>query len=428
MLRSLSVQVLIALILGLLAGAAAQAIGDPRIAGVVEVAEAFGGLWLNALRMTVVPLVFALVVVGIASVADAASTGRLAAKAIGLFLVLLVFGAIYALVATNGLLALWPVDPQSAAALVGGAHRTAAQIPAAPGFGDWIRSLAPSNPLKAAVEDAILPLVVFAVFFGFAATQLAEHLRRLLIDLFQAVSEAMIVIVRWVMVVAPLGVFALALGVGLRAGAGAGEVLVHYAVIVAAVTAGSVLLAYIPAILGGENLGKFARAMGPVQAVAFSTQSSLASLPVMVERAKDDLHIPSRVTGLVLPLAVAVFRFTSPVANLAVAFFIAAVYGLHPSALQVMGAVVVSIAISVGSVGLPGQISFIASIAPICLALGVPIELLPILLAIEVIPDIFRTLGNVTADMAVTSFLRRRTKEGAAAPPDEVLSEAQAGA
>jgi Na+/H+-dicarboxylate symporter len=424
MLRSLSVQVLIALIAGLVIGGVFQAIGDPRLVPIVETVEAFGGLWLNALRMTVVPLVFALIVVGIASVADAASTGRLAAKAIGLFLVLLTFSAIYSVLATNGLLALWPVDREGAAALVGGAKSAAAAMPAAPSFNDWIRSLAPSNPLKAAVEDAILPLVVFGVFFGFAATRLNEELRRLLINLFQAVSEAMIVIVRWVLIVAPLGVFALSLGVGLRAGAGAGEVLVHYAIIVAGVTAGSTLLAYIPAIVGGEPLGRFIRAMGPVQAVAFSTQSSLASLPVMVERAKDDLHIPSRVTGLVLPLAVAVFRFTSPVANLAVVFFVAAVYGLQPSMVQIAGAVVVAIAVSVGSVGLPGQISFIASIAPICLALGAPIELLPILLAIEVIPDIFRTLGNTTADMAVTSFLRRRTKEGAAAEPDEVLVEA----
>ena len=141
----------------------------------------------------------------------------------------------------------------------------------------------------------------------------------------------------------------------------------------------------------------------------------------MVERAKDDLGIPARVTGLILPLAVAVFRFTSPVANLAVCFFLAAVYGLEPTPLQIGGAILVAIAVSIGSVGLPGQISFIASIAPICLALGVPIELLPILLAVEVIPDIFRTLGNVTADMSVTSLLHRRTQEGREGPLEQAV-------
>ncbi len=417
MLRHLSVQVLIALVAGLAAGAALQAVGDPGLVRVVDTIEAFGGLWLNALRMTVVPLVFALIVVGVASVADAAATGRLAAKAIGAFVVLLLFAAVYGVLATQGLLSVWPVDAGSAASLVAGAQGQAAQMPDPPGFNEWIKTIAPSNPLKAAVEDAILPLVVFGVFFGFAATQLTADLRRPLIDVFRAVSEAMIVIVRWVLIAAPLGVFALSLGVGLRAGAGAAGVLLHYIAVVSLVTAGSTLLAYLPAILGGERLGLFARALAPVQTIAFSTQSSLACLPAMVERAKDVLGIPERITGLVLPLAVAVFRFTSPVANLAVCFFVAAIYGLEPTPLQIGGAILVAFAVSVGSVGLPGQISFIASVAPICLALGVPIDLLPILLAVEVIPDIFRTLGNVTADMSVTSLLHRRTREGGTSEP-----------
>ena len=108
-----------------------------------------------------------------------------------------------------------------------------------------------------------------------------------------------------------------------------------------------------------------------------------------------------------LPLAVAVFRMTSPAVNLAVCVFVAHVYGLQPSMLQYTGAVFVALAVSVGSVGLPGQVSFIVSVAPICIALGLPIELLPILLAVEVVPDIFRTLGNVTGDMAVTAILAR---------------------
>jgi Na+/H+-dicarboxylate symporter len=110
----------------------------------------------------------------------------------------------------------------------------------------------------------------------------------------------------------------------------------------------------------------------------------------------------------VLPLAVAVFRVTSPVANLAVAVFIAHIYGVTPGPPQFVAAILVAFAVSIGSVGLPGQISFFASVAPICIALGAPIDLLPILLAVEVIPDIFRTVGNVTGDMGVTAFLARR--------------------
>jgi len=409
MFRSLSVRVLVALALGLGGGAALAAWGGAGFAGAVAPVEAIGGLWLNALRMTVVPLVFSLLVTGIASVTDAAATGRLAARAIGLFSVLLVIAAVYATLATQGLLAVWPVSAEGAQALRAGAGASGAVAAESAGFAAWITSLAPSNPIKAAAEDAILPLVVFGVFVGFAATRLPDRLRLPLITLFHAIAETMIIIVRWVLWAAPVGVFALSLGVGLRAGLGAAGVLLQYVVVVSVITAGIALLPYALIALrrGGVSLPAFARAVAPVQVLAFSTQSSLACLPAMIERANDDLRIPPRITGLVLPLAVAVFRLTSPVANLAVAYFVAHVFGIQPGVPQMIAAVFVAFAISVGSVGLPGQISFFVSMAPICLALGVPLDLLPILLAVEVIPDIFRTIGNVTGDLGVTALLQR---------------------
>ncbi len=146
-------------------------------------------------------------------------------------------------------------------------------------------------------------------------------------------------------------------------------------------------------------------AVAPVQVVAASTQSSLATLPAMIECARERLLVTPRVAHLVLPLAVAVFRYTSPLGNLGVCLFIAALYGLEPSLLQLAGAILVAIAVSIGSVGLPGQVSFIASVAPICAALGLPVEVLGILVAVEIIPDIFRTVGNVTADLAVSTLV-----------------------
>ena len=144
----------------------------------------------------------------------------------------------------------------------------------------------------------------------------------------------------------------------------------------------------------------------------------------MMEAARRGLA-PERVVDVILPLAVAVFRFTSPVGNLAVCFFIAHLYGLHPSVLQTAGAVAVAYAMSIGAVGLPGQVCYISSIAPICLALGVPTDLLGIFLAVEVMPDIFRTLGNVTGDLAVTSILARGEKGAAAAvkPSDGIAGK-----
>jgi proton glutamate symport protein len=409
MFRSLSVRVLLALAAGLVVGALAQGWGDGA-KGVLGVVEGFGGLWLNLLRMTVVPLVFCLLVTGAASATDAASTSRLAGRSVALFAALILISGIYATLAVNGALALWPLDAQSAAALRAGAGSAGPPPAALPSFAEWLATLAPANPIKAAAEDAILPLVVFALLTGLAATQIADNLRQALLGVVQAVAEAMTVIVRWVLVAAPLGVFALSLGVGLRAGFGAAGALVHYVIVVAGVTFGVSAIPYVLIALhrargGRTSLAAFTRAVAPVQVLAVSTQSSLACLPAMIERAQTDLGISPRVAGLVLPLAVALFRLTSCVANLGVVYFVLHVYGITPSLPQVAAGVFVAFAMSIGTVGLPGQVSFFASITPICLTLGAPLELLPLLLAVEVVPDIFRTIGNVTGDLACAAVL-----------------------
>lgn len=398
---------MLALALGLAAGAAAQAWGLPGGHGTADFIAALGQLWLNALRMTIIPLVFSLLVTGIASIADAARTGRLALKAMLLFGVLILGSTLYAVAAAYGLHALWPIDPEGARLLLAGHPAAPAGIGAAAPFSEFLKTIAPSNPIRAAAEDAILGIVVFAVFFGFAASRLPERLRLPLVTFFEAVGETMIVIVRWVLMAAPLGVFALSLGVGLTAGASAAGVLLHYVAIISIACIGVGLLFYpLAVIFGRVSLSRFARAAAPAQVVAFSTQSSLASLPVMVERSVDMLGVPRATAGLVLPLAVAVFRVTSPVANLGVAIYCAHLFGIEPSMGQLVAAMLTAMLISIGTVGLPGQVSFFASIAPICIAMGVPLEMLPLLLAVEVIPDIFRTLGNVTADMAVTRMVQ----------------------
>lgn len=405
--KVLSLIVLAALVAGLVTGALIRS-DAPNFTPLANNLEAFGGLWLNTLRMTVVPLVVSLLITGIASVTDTARTGGLVLRAMILFTFLIFVAAIYTTFATQWVLQLWPVDPEAASAFVAGIGDEAVTITEAPTFGSWLQGLAPDNPVRAAAEDGVLSLVVFSIFFGFAATQLETSLRQAIVTFFRAVSEAMIVIVRWVLLAAPIGVFALALGVGLRAGFGAAETLVQYVVIVTGVTAGSTVLAWLLAVTwGGQPVGRFTAAATPVWAIAASTQSSLASLPAMLEAALRGLRIPAHIADVTLPLAVAVFRFTSPVANLAVCYFIAELYGLEPSMLQMATAIFVAYAVSIAAVGLPGQISFIASIAPICLALGVPTEVLGILIAVEVIPDIFRTLGNVTGDLAATSILAR---------------------
>jgi proton glutamate symport protein len=443
MLKWLSVITVLALAAGVASGAAMAQWGGADAPGVIREIENIGQLWLNLLRMTIIPLVFALLVTGVASVADAASTGRLAARSIFIFSVLLVTATTYACIILPLVYSFWPVDHDAAAGFltgVGAKHTTGVDEPTIAGWlagvapdrspadlgplahwlaglspakqpptlGEWLAALAPGNPVSAAAETAVLPLTVFALFFGFAATQLPAVQREPMVAFFRATADTMIVIVRWVLVAAPIGVFCLALGLGLRSGTDVAGLLVQYVVIACAVTTGIVVMAYgFATVWGRVPIGKLLDATAPVLAVAFSTRSSLASLPLMVERSRDALGVPDRVANLTLPLAVAIFRMTSPVTNLSVVFFAAQVYGVDLGPQQIISGAFVAIAISVGSVGLPGEISFIASVAPISIAMGVPIELLGILVGVEAIPDIFRTIGNVSGDMAASVIAAR---------------------
>jgi Na+/H+-dicarboxylate symporter len=152
-------------------------------------------------------------------------------------------------------------------------------------------------------------------------------------------------------------------------------------------------------------LARFARAALPAQAVGFSTQSSLASLPMMLTAAQSSLGLSRRVSGIVLPLAVSVFRLTSPPINLAVVIFTAQVYGVQLDAAHLASGVLVAILTSLAIVSLPSALTFFTTTVPISIAMGVPVEFLTLLIAVEVIPDLFRTVGNVTADLAVTTIV-----------------------
>lgn len=414
-----SALVLGSLAAGLSVGAWMQSGGGGPLHAAAPVIESIGAVWLSALRMTVGPLVFALLVSGIAGVTDAVATGRLASRAVMLFAALLLLAGTLAVLGSLGLLALWPVDRAAADAFVAGAARGGTEPAAITGLADWLRSLVPSNIVAAAASDAILPLVLFAILFGFAATRLPAAQRTALTGFFTAMAEAMIVVVHWVLLAAPVGVFALALGVGLHAGFGAAALLAQYVAIVSLVIIGATLVLYpLVGLWGGMPMRRFAVEIAPVQVVAASTQSSLATLPAMIECARDNLGMPPRVAHLVLPLAVAVFRYTSPLGNLSVCFFVAALYGFEPGVLQIATAVLVALAVSVAAVGLPGQVSFIASVAPICMALGLPVELLGILIAVEIVPDVFRTVGNVTGDLAVTVLANPGQDRAAGQPAD----------
>jgi proton glutamate symport protein len=400
---------LAALVVGLVLGLLDNGLPPIFRADALATASFVGTLWLNGLKMTVIPLVITLLVTGVAKSAEAARGGKIAATSV-LWIVIVctvsaIFGALVMLLLTHA----FPLA-QSTAESLRGALAAVEQKSTGPlpSVADFFKDVIPSNVFAAASDGDVLPLVVFSLFFALALTRISDDSRRAVVTLFEGIADTLLIIIRWVLWIAPLGVFALAFAVGSEAGGAAFAGLGHYIVLVSAVgILWMILAAYPMGIIGGRiSPQSFATAMVGPQAVAISTRSSLASLPAMLT-ASQSIGVRSRVADVALPLAVALFRSTGPAMNVGVPFYIAHWLGLHPSVPQMIGAIAVGAVMSYGAVSLPGEITYISSIAPISLALGVPIAPLALLVAVEMVPDIFRTLGNVTFDVALAAVVDR---------------------
>lgn len=407
---SQATRILLALVAGLSLGITALAWIPAVAAPAASVADPIGNLWLNGLRMTIVPLLVALLVTGIAQTAEAARAGVIAGRALAWIVTIMTLSAVMGAILMTAFLSVAPM-PEASAAALRGALSTASEVGSVPPFAEFLNAIVPTNPIAAAAGDQILPLIIFTGVFAFAVTRLPKGPRDTLTDFFSALADAMIIVIEWVLKLAPIGVFALAFVVGARSGAAAFGAVIHYILLVSAVGVVISLLAYPLAALGGRiPVGRFARTIAPAQALAISTQSSLACLPIMLKKS-EELGVPERTAGVVLPMAVALLRATGPAMNLAVALYVASWFGVVLGPAQYAAGIVAAVLTSMGSVSLPGQVSFVTAIAPICLLLGVPVEALALLIAVEVLPDIVRTLGNVMMDIAVTTTVSRQTGE-----------------
>jgi Na+/H+-dicarboxylate symporter len=402
---------LVALLVGVALGATSGGWPPGLRSAVLEVAGFVGTLWLNALKMTVIPLVVALLVVGIAKSREAALGGRIAGRSVLWIVIICTVSAVFGAVMTVVLTRVFPLARGTAQALQGALagveQKSSAPLP---GIADFFKGVIPDNVFAAATNGDILPLVIVSVLFALALGAISEAGRSSIVTFFEGIADAFLVIIGWVLWVAPLGVLALAFTVGSAAGGSAFAGLGHYVIIISAIGVLVTLAAYPVAMtLGRMALGPFTRAMIPPQAVAISTRSSLASLPAMLAASRE-LRIREQVADVTLPIAVALFRATGPAMNVAVAFYVAHWLGLQPSVGQMVAATAVGAVMSYGAVSLPGEVSYISSIAPINMALGVPIAPLALLVAVEMIPDIFRTVGNVTFDVAVTAVVDRSVR------------------
>jgi proton glutamate symport protein len=397
---SLAARVLTALVLGLIAGVALAPAETGAPAIVVAWVEPVGALWVNAIRMTVIPLLVSLLLGSITS-SEAGAVARVGGRAVAWFVGLVAGTSALGGLAAPPLLRLVGASevqiPELAAA------GTTAEVTLPP-FRDWLVNLLPANPVQAAAEGAILPLVVFTVIFGLAATQVTPTYRDTLHRAAKAVSETILVVVGWILAIAPIGVFALTLTLGAQTGVAVIGAVAGFLVVAVALLTAATLAAYpLVRIFGGFPMGLFAKACLPAQAVGFSTRSSLASLPPMLEEAERTLGLKPEVTGLVLPAAVSMFKYASPTSRIVGTFFVASLFGVELGPLEIAALSAGMGALSFYSPGIPSGGLFV--MAPLWMAFGLPIEGVGILIALDLIPDMVLTVANVTGNMAVAAIV-----------------------
>jgi proton glutamate symport protein len=398
-------RILIGLIAGLAAGAALPALGADVSTGAVRIIEPVGTLWVNGIRMVVLPMVVSLLVVSIGGTREVKTIGIIGRNAFLVCLAMLVGAGILVALVVPPLFAALPLNDASLAALRANAVTEPATQTGATGLISWISGLIPQNPVKAAADGMLLQLLIFTIFFGVALTRVSEENRAPVIAFFRGVADAMIVIVRWMLAVAPIGVFALAVPLAAKAGVGAAGALVYYLVAVAAVCILLIAVcSVVAATFGGISLRTFLRSAAPPQAVAFSSRSSLASLPALVESA-EAAGFPKTVSSFFLPLAVSTFRLGMVPAMLIGSLFLARLYGIEIAPAQVVGIVLTSILLSFSVPGIPG--GSILVMGPILAGAGIPAAGLGILLALDTVSDMFRTMTNVSGDFTAAALLSR---------------------
>ncbi|MCG3162645.1 MAG: Proton/glutamate-aspartate symporter [Acidobacteria bacterium] len=410
---------LVGLFGGLLIGFVIHRWPRPELLAFVSLVEPAGLVWSNALQMTLIPLVVSQLICGIGTTAGYTTAGhkavgRLSGLSLLIFVVMLAAGSVFTMFAAPSLVARFKVDPAEMAALQASASgqtssRTASgrdDVGNSASFGAGIVALMPSNPIKAAADGAMLPLIVFTILFALAITRIAVEQRQSLLRFFQALGETAFVLVRWVLKPMPVGVFALALPMAANAGGVTIGAIGYFVFLDCLIALGLTLLLYPAALLFGRvNIRRFARSLAQAQAVAVSSRSSLAALPAMLDGANRWLHLPATVTGFVLPLCVSVFKASQPGGHLVKLLFIAHLYGVQLDPLRIAVFTVTVTVISFGVAGLPGT-GTMKSI-PAYLASGIPLEAILFFNAVDAIPDIFRTLANVTGDVTALTIVAR---------------------
>ena len=413
-------QIAIALLLAALVGGIVQMAAPEGVeasatalgSGLVATLDFIGGLFVNALKMIVVPIILASIIVGVANMAGQDAFGRVGGKTLGFYVITGIFAIFTGLVAVN---LISPGTVEGAQAMRSALPDATAQLARAEGrgFGDLVGILSraiPPNIIEAAAETQLLALIFVGAVFGYFMSRLTGKARETLQSFWEGVQEVTIMITMWIMRFAPLGVFALV---------GETFIVSGFAPLVAlGVFFITVLLAlaihffgWLPLLLrvvGRVNPMAYYRKLLPAQLTAFSTASSSATLPVTLNSAAD-AGVPPRVTGFVLPLGATVNMDGTALYECVVVIFIAQVMGIDLTIGQQLLVLLLALLTSIGVAGIPA--ASLVAIVLILPVVGLPVEAIGLVLAVDRILDMCRTAVNVTGDLTVTALVARAEGE-----------------
>lgn len=404
-----AVGLVLGLVVGLFAAATDIAVTDRLIQGIAPL----GTLFINAIRMVVIPLVVTTIFVGMARLGNPRTVGKLGGSALGFFWGTTIPAIAIGITLMKTALDIWPASVQAGAPGEG--------PPVIPGMLDFMLGLIPANPFAAASEGALLALIVFTILVAAAAGALGDERRERLVTLAEDISAVFVKLIHWILWTAPVGVFGLTAPVIARLGFGLlPSLFVFVSTVVIGLFAFTVVFYLLPArFLGGKGIGDFIRGVVGTYTIGFSTTSSVASLPVMFKDA-DKLGVSPPVASLVLSLGAAINRAGSALFQGAALVLLAAISGVSLSAATLLSAGMVGLVVAMSVAPVPS--ASIVTLAPILDTAGVPLTGLGILLGIDRIPDMFRTATNTTGHVACAVVVEGLVG-GDVTEPDQATAE-----
>jgi Na+/H+-dicarboxylate symporter len=401
---SLTKQILFALIVGIVFGIVANAFLPKGFNDNFSkwALVPLGKMFVNAIKMIVVPLVLCSLISGAASIGDIRKLGRVGSKILVYYLLTTALAVILALTIAN------LVDPGIGTSLKSAAKEFKAVQP--PFIMDIFVNMIPTNPIESLVKGEMLQIIFFAIIFGITMTLIGDPVKPLL-DTINQINDVLLKIIGLVMLAAPIGVFALISNVIMFQGIGVLLPLMKYALCIVGALILQVVVVYGGSlkVLGRVNPVQFFKKFWPVMTVAFSTSSSNATIPVNLEVCEEQLGIPKSIASFTIPLGATVNMDGTAIMQGVATIFLAQLFGVGLTFQDLIMVVLTATLASIGTAGVPG--AGMVMLSMVLLQVGIPVEGIPIILSIDRILDMMRTVVNVTGDAVGTVIVSNMEKE-----------------